>query len=64
MAVTTYLLLGSNIGDRLAYLKAAVEQLSAMEGLEIIAESPIYISEPVDVREDQPSFLNQVIKAD
>lgn len=62
--VTTYLLLGSNLGDRVTYLEAAVEQLSGMEGLEIVAESPVYISEPVGMSEPQPSFLNQVIKGE
>lgn len=64
MAVTTYLLLGSNLGDRQAYLQAAIDQLMAMEGLEITAESPVYCSLPVGVADEQPSFLNQVIKGD
>lgn len=63
-AVTTYLLLGSNLGDRASYLKTSVKWLSGLEGLEIVAESPVYISEPLGVSDSQPSFLNQVIKGE
>lgn len=63
-AVTTYLLLGSNLGDRETYLKAATLRLGRLEGLEIVAESPVYISEAMGVSEPQPGFLNQVIKGE
>jgi len=64
MAETVYLLLGSNIGDRERNLKHAVEKLRALEGFEIVATSAIYLTEPVDMKGEQPSFLNQVIKAE
>jgi len=64
IATTTYLLLGSNLGDRAAFLQAAATRLSETEGLEIIAESPVYASQAVEVEELQPGFLNQVIKAE
>ena len=51
-----YLGLGSNLGDRAAYLLRAVSALVA-GGLEVRAVSSIYETAPVD-RLDQPSFLN------
>lgn len=64
MAETVYLLLGSNLGDRARHLGVAREALSGVEGLEITAISPIYQSEAVDMDEDAPLFLNQVVKGD
>lgn len=55
---TVYLSLGSNLGDRRAYLKAAVDGLSLI--LANIKESSIYETQPLYVT-DQPEFLNQVI---
>ena len=64
MAETVYLLLGSNVGDRQRHLASAVESLGLLEGLEITAISPIYLSTAVDMEGDNPDFLNQVIKGD
>ncbi|MCS6816518.1 MAG: 2-amino-4-hydroxy-6-hydroxymethyldihydropteridine diphosphokinase [Blastocatellia bacterium] len=50
--------LGSNLGDREAYLAGARRALSHYGILERC--SSLYETEPVDVR-DQPRFLNQVI---
>ena len=50
--------LGSNLGDRKAYLARAREALSRYGTLERC--SSLYETEPVDVR-DQPRFLNQVV---
>ncbi len=50
--------LGSNLGDRKAYLACARQALSRYGTLERC--SSLYETEPVDVR-DQPHFLNQVI---
>jgi 2-amino-4-hydroxy-6-hydroxymethyldihydropteridine diphosphokinase len=51
-----FLGLGSNIGDRAAYLKDAIKLI----GLPIVAMSSVYESEPVDYL-NQPWFLNQVL---
>jgi 2-amino-4-hydroxy-6-hydroxymethyldihydropteridine diphosphokinase len=51
--------LGSNLGDRLAYLKAAVAAIRATPGLDVARTSSIYETDPVGV-EDQPMFLNAV----
>jgi 2-amino-4-hydroxy-6-hydroxymethyldihydropteridine diphosphokinase len=53
-----YLSLGSNLGDRAAHLRAAVELL--LEAGTVKATSSFYETEPVDFR-DQPWFLNCVV---
>ena len=53
-----YLGLGSNIGDRRAHLRKAVDELQARD-LRLLRVSGIYETEPVGLRE-QRWFLNQV----
>lgn len=55
-----YLALGTNLGDRLENLRAAVQAMPA--GVEVLRSSPIYETEPWGYT-DQPRFLNQVIEA-
>jgi len=55
-----YIGLGSNIGDRLANIRKAIE-LMKEEGIEITDESSIYQTEPVGYKE-QGWFLNSVVK--
>ncbi|RPJ21614.1 MAG: 2-amino-4-hydroxy-6-hydroxymethyldihydropteridine diphosphokinase [Chloroflexi bacterium] len=55
-----YLALGSNLDDRLANLKQAIGALTPQ--MEVKAKSPVYETPPWGY-EDQPKFLNQVIKA-
>lgn len=64
MTQTVYILLGSNIGDREKSLESAVNKMKSVEGLELIATSATYVSDPVDMPVDSPSFLNMVAKAD
>ncbi len=58
MPHTAYLSLGSNIGDRVANLRDAVQRLSAL-GV-IVGRSSIYETEPMEVV-DQPWFLNAAV---
>jgi len=58
MAEFVYLSLGSNLGDRSANLRAAIERLG--EAGTIRAVSGFYETEPVEFR-DQPWFLNCVV---
>lgn len=58
---TVYLGLGSNLGDRRASLRDALDTLEAPD-LHIGALSPIYETEPLEVV-DQPWFLNLVAEA-
>jgi 2-amino-4-hydroxy-6-hydroxymethyldihydropteridine diphosphokinase len=61
MQRTGYLGLGSNVGDREAHLRAAVEKLRA-HGVEVEAVSSAYETEPVGEVLDQPDFLNAAIR--
>jgi 2-amino-4-hydroxy-6-hydroxymethyldihydropteridine diphosphokinase len=54
--------LGSNLGDRAAYLLRSIERLTAL-GVPVTRISRIYESEPVDYL-DQPAFLNMVLLAE
>jgi len=56
-----YLALGSNMGDRLENLKAALQSLSP--AIRPLARSPIYETSPWGFI-DQPDFLNQVVLAE
>jgi 2-amino-4-hydroxy-6-hydroxymethyldihydropteridine diphosphokinase len=60
---TAILSLGSNIGDRAAWLKKAADALSALPDTKITFRSSIYETEPVDVPEEhsEQSFLNAVL---
>jgi 2-amino-4-hydroxy-6-hydroxymethyldihydropteridine diphosphokinase len=58
---TGYLGLGSNVGDREAHLRAAVELLED-RGVEVEAISSLYETEPVGEVLDQPDFLNAAIR--
>jgi 2-amino-4-hydroxy-6-hydroxymethyldihydropteridine diphosphokinase len=58
---TAYLGLGSNVGDRLAHLRAALSLL-ADHGVEVEAVSSAYETEPVGEILDQPDFLNAVAR--
>ncbi len=52
-----YVGLGANLGDRAAMLHAALEQLAAEPGVELVAVSEFRETEPVGIV-DQPRFLN------
>jgi 2-amino-4-hydroxy-6-hydroxymethyldihydropteridine diphosphokinase len=58
---TGYLGLGSNAGDRRANLEAAVAALGA-HGVEALASSSVYATEPVGEVLDQREFLNAVLR--
>ena len=59
---TIYLSLGSNLGDREANLRSAIDAL-APAGVRVTQVSSIYETEPVDYLE-QPWFLNCVLKGE
>ena len=52
--------LGSNLGDRHAFLAAAVDGLRA--GGDVVAVSPLYETEPVGGPAGQDPFLNVVVE--
>jgi 2-amino-4-hydroxy-6-hydroxymethyldihydropteridine diphosphokinase len=55
--VRAYIGLGSNLGDREATLRRAVELLAGEEGIDVVAVSTLRETEPVGFA-DQPRFLN------
>jgi 2-amino-4-hydroxy-6-hydroxymethyldihydropteridine diphosphokinase len=58
---TAFVGIGSNLGDREANLRAAIEHLAAEEGIEVVAFSEIRETEPVGPVEQGP-FLNGAIE--
>ena len=56
-----YLGLGSNVGDRRAQLERAVAALSA-RGVEVLASSSVYETEPVGLVLDQRDFYNACLR--
>jgi 2-amino-4-hydroxy-6-hydroxymethyldihydropteridine diphosphokinase len=56
-----YLSLGSNLGDRIANLEAAIRGLAAVG--QIVEVSPFYETEPLEFT-NQPWFLNCAVKLD
>lgn len=61
--VLAVLALGSNLGDRLATLQAAVDQLAASPGVSVRAVSSVYETDPVGT-DHQPDYLNAVVLAE
>jgi 2-amino-4-hydroxy-6-hydroxymethyldihydropteridine diphosphokinase len=57
----TFLSLGSNLGDRLAYLKAVTAALGRGPRLRVTGASKVYETVPVEV-EEQPDYLNCVVE--
>ena len=55
---TSYIGLGSNLGDRLAYLRFAIEALSKIGQVRV---SRLYASPPMGPQ-DQPDYLNAVVE--
>ena len=60
MDTTAYLALGSNLGDRLEYLREAVRLLAANDGIEIVRSSRVYETDAVGP--PQQAYLNAVIE--
>ncbi len=56
----TFLSLGSNLGERGALLRAALDALGRGPRMELVRVSRIYETEPVEVEGEQPEYLNCV----
>ena len=56
---TVYIGLGSNLGDRVANLRAAINAIQHLG--DAIELSTVYETEPFGVDEDQPKYLNMVV---
>jgi 2-amino-4-hydroxy-6-hydroxymethyldihydropteridine diphosphokinase len=62
-AVRAYIGLGANVGDARSTLAAAVHALGALPRTSVAGVSRLYVTAPVEVR-DQPDFLNAVVALD
>jgi 2-amino-4-hydroxy-6-hydroxymethyldihydropteridine diphosphokinase len=58
-----YLGIGTNLGDRLAFLQGAVDGLAATPGIVVAGVSHVYETDPLGGPE-QPDFLNAVVGVD
>lgn len=58
-----FVALGSNLGDREATIRAALDALAAEPGLELVAVSSLVDTDPVG-NVDQPRFLNGAAEVD
>lgn len=58
------LALGSNLGDRLGMLQAALDALGKMPGVQVVAVSGVYETAPVGGPPGQDPYLNAVILVD
>ncbi|HEY9410870.1 MAG TPA: 2-amino-4-hydroxy-6-hydroxymethyldihydropteridine diphosphokinase [Jiangellaceae bacterium] len=58
------LALGSNLGDRLDFLQAAVDALTDSPEISAVSVSPVYETDPVGGPAEQPRFLNAVLVID
>ena len=61
MKHTVYIALGTNLGERLDNLRAAIQTMPPE--IQVLEESHVYETPPWGY-EDQPAFLNMVIKAE
>lgn len=58
-----YLGIGSNIGDKRAYIQAAIEKISLAAGIKLLRVASLYETAPWG-KEDQDWFLNTVAEID
>jgi len=56
-----FVALGSNLGDRLQFLRRAVDALGSEGGFRVASISSVYETEPVG-KKDQPKFLNAAVE--
>jgi 2-amino-4-hydroxy-6-hydroxymethyldihydropteridine diphosphokinase len=57
--VRAFIALGSNLGDRLGNLQAAVDGLAGTKGVRVLRTSRVYETDPVGP--PQPDYLNAVV---
>lgn len=57
-----FLSLGGNLGDRLSHLRSAARALGRGPSMALVGASKVYETEPVEVEEEQPDYLNCVVE--
>jgi 2-amino-4-hydroxy-6-hydroxymethyldihydropteridine diphosphokinase len=62
--VKAWVALGSNLGDRMKHIDAAIDALGRSRGIAVLRVSPLYETEPVDPAEGEPQdpYLNAVVE--
>lgn len=59
--IESFIGIGSNVGDRAQFCRAAVEQLNQADGVEVTATSSLYETSPIG-GPPQRSFVNMVVR--
>jgi 2-amino-4-hydroxy-6-hydroxymethyldihydropteridine diphosphokinase len=59
--IESFIGIGSNVGDRTQFVRQAVEQLNATEGVEVTATSSLYETSPIG-GPPQRSYVNMVVR--
>ena len=62
MAIMAYIGFGANLGNREATFHKALETLSGLEGITVCNSSKLYDTEPVNLSDGGPRFLNAAIE--
>ena len=62
MSAIAYIAMGSNLGDRQAYLDRAVTRLGEVPGVRVLRRSSLYETAPVGGPAGQGSYLNAVVE--
>lgn len=57
---TAYISIGSNLGNRLKYIREAIRRIEQSKEIKISKVSSVYETQPAEYR-DQPWFLNMVL---
>lgn len=58
--ITAHIGIGSNLGDRLAHIQAAIAHLKDIPQSQVTLTSPFYESEAITHGDPQPDFINSV----
>lgn len=58
--ITTYIGIGSNLGERMAHIQTAIAHLNTIPQSQVTALSPFYESSAVTLGDPQPDFINAV----
>jgi len=58
---TAYISIGSNLGNRLEYIREAIRRIEQSKEIKISKASPVYETQPAEYK-DQPWFLNMVLE--
>ena len=61
--VRVYIGLGSNVGDRVRFMREAIHKLEHLEGFTVLKASHFYETDPIGMK-DQGKFLNAVVEGE